>query len=270
MLCDTHTHSVFSGDAENTVEELCNTAVRAGVGVLAITEHANIFADGVEEEQLYARLTENREAVYAARQKYRGKLKLLYGCEIGGPQTNPAWAERVLQFPYDMIIGSNHFWEDGSSIFRTGCTPDTYRDLVLRFLQITKDLILFGRFHTLGHLDYILRYIEGSVEGKPNFREFKPEIDEILTMLVERDMGMEINTTTLRNWLNCLIEPWILKRFRALGGKYVTVGSDAHSVKNVGAGIEQAMQLVYDVGFRHIAYFEKGEPVLVSLEGVGK
>ncbi len=268
MLCDTHTHSVFSGDAESTVAELCEAAVRAGVGVLAITEHANVFADGVEAEQLHARLVAQKEAVSEARQQYQGKLKLIYGCELGSPQTNPAWAEEVLKFPFDMIIGSNHFWEDGGSIYRTGCTPETYRDLVLRFLQITRDLISFGRFHTLGHLDYILRYIEGCVAGKPNFREFEPEIEEILTMLVERDMGMEINTTTLRNWLDCLIEPWILKRFRALGGKYITVGSDAHHQKYVGAGIKEAEKLAYDCGFSHITYFEKGEPILVPLKGV--
>ena len=268
MLCDTHTHSIFSGDAESTVAELCEAAVRAGVGVLAITEHANVFADGVEREELHARLTAHRDAVFAAREQYRGKLKLLYGCEIGGPQNHHAWAEDILQFPYDMIIGSNHFWEDGGSIYRTGCTPETYRELVLHFLKITKDLILFGRFHTLGHLDYILRYIEGCVAGKPNFREFEPEVDEILTLLVERGMGMEINTTTLRNWLNCLIEPWILKRFRALGGKYITVGSDAHHARFVGAGLVEAEKLAFDCGFSHITYFEKGEPVSVPIGGV--
>ncbi|MBE6916049.1 MAG: histidinol-phosphatase HisJ family protein [Ruminococcaceae bacterium] len=268
MLCDTHTHSIHSPDGANTVAELCEAAVRAGVGVLAITDHANIFENRASDAELMSRFLAQKEAILAAREQYRGKLKLLCGCELGEPQLNPAWAEEVLEFPFDMIIGSNHFWSDGDGIYETGCTPETYRDLVLRFLRVTKELIEFGRFHTLGHLDYILRYIEGCVEGKPNFREFEPEIEEILTMLVERGMAIEINTASLRYWLNSLIEPWILERFRALGGKYITIGSDAHVKKYVGFGIEQAARLAYETGFSHITYFEQGEPVQVSLKGV--
>ena len=267
MLCDTHTHSVHSPDGSNTVLELCEAAVRAGVGVLAITDHANIFEDRGKDPDLVSKFVAQKEAIFAAREQYQGKLKVIYGCELGEPQLNPAWAEEILAFPFDMIIGSNHFWAGGDPIYEITCTPETYRAQVLRFLKVTKDLILFGGFNTLGHLDYILRYLQWSMEDTPSYRGFEPEIEEILTLLIQRGMALEINTASLRNKLGCLIEPWILKLYRALGGKYITIGSDAHVVKDVSAGTLDAMRLAYQSGFSPITYFEQGEPILVPLEG---
>lgn len=38
-ICDIHTHSSNSFDAENTVEEMCNCACNKGLFALAITDH---------------------------------------------------------------------------------------------------------------------------------------------------------------------------------------------------------------------------------------
>ena len=38
-ICDIHTHSSNSFDAENTVEEMCKSAVDKGLFALAITDH---------------------------------------------------------------------------------------------------------------------------------------------------------------------------------------------------------------------------------------
>lgn len=270
MFCDTHTHSEHSPDAEDSVIDLCEAAVRAGIGVLAITDHANFFEDRTRDADVLIRMQEQKEAVFAAREQFAGKLKLLWACEIGEPQLNPGLAEEVLKNPYDMVVGSNHFLKGDRSIYHREYPPELDDERILEFLQATKDLILFGRFHTLGHLDYILRLVGRKDNKVLSLRKFEPQIEEILTMLIERDMGIEINTSNLKRWLKTLIEPWILERYRMLGGKYITIGSDAHFKEDVGAGVLEAQKLTYDTGFRHVTYFEKGEPVLVSLEGVGK
>ena len=46
MLCDLHTHSIFS-DGTSTPEELIDLAVDAGLGAIALTDHNTI--DGLED-----------------------------------------------------------------------------------------------------------------------------------------------------------------------------------------------------------------------------
>ena len=41
-ICDIHTHSSNSFDAENTVEEMCNSACNKGLFALAITDTAKL------------------------------------------------------------------------------------------------------------------------------------------------------------------------------------------------------------------------------------
>ena len=86
-------------------------------------------------------------------------------------------------------------------------------------------------------------------------------------MLVERGIALEVNTAGKRKWLASLIEQWILERYRALGGKYITVGSDAHVKEDIGAGFSEACALIRRAGFSEIVYFEQGQPIAVPLKG---
>ena len=57
----------------------------------------------------------------------------------------------------------------------------------------------------------------------------------------------------------------LVKRFRELGGKYITVGSDAHTADMVGKGIEEGLRIAKLAGFEHYAYFEDHKPVLIEI-----
>lgn len=52
ILCDVHTHSNNSFDAENTVEEMCKSALNKGFYAIAITDHceAPFIKFGYNEE----------------------------------------------------------------------------------------------------------------------------------------------------------------------------------------------------------------------------
>lgn len=46
----------------------------------------------------------------------------------------------------------------------------------------------------------------------------------------------------------------------------MTVGSDAHLAKSVGADFDTARRMALEAGFRHIALYEQRKPILVSVE----
>ena len=57
----------------------------------------------------------------------------------------------------------------------------------------------------------------------------------------------------------------ILRRYRARGGEFVTVGSDAHAPARVGSRIPEAIELARAAGIPYLATFDKMRPVLHPL-----
>ena len=78
---------------------------------------------------------------------------------------------------------------------------------------------------------------------------------------------LEINTSGLRQKIG-LTMPTVdyVRRFRELGGEYLTLGSDAHFTEHVGAGIEQGYDIALEAGFEYVTYFKNRKPVKVKIE----
>ena len=71
---------------------------------------------------------------------------------------------------------------------------------------------------------------------------------------------MEINTSAWE-----ADEPWgldILRRFRELGGRFVTVGSDAHNPRALGRRFREAGALAEQAGLA-LAFYRGHEPQLL-------
>ena len=75
---DLHNHTIFSYDGTNTPEEIIENAIIHSVDVIGITDHQ--FSIGGDLREYKSRLSE-------CRHKYKGKITVLRGLEIG---TRPA------------------------------------------------------------------------------------------------------------------------------------------------------------------------------------
>lgn len=73
LVLDTHTHTIASGHAYNTINEMVRTAADKGLQMLAITEHAPGMPGSCHEFYFH-----NLRALH--REKYG--VKLLFGCEL--------------------------------------------------------------------------------------------------------------------------------------------------------------------------------------------
>ena len=86
-------------------------------------------------------------------------------------------------------------------------------------------------------------------------------------MTVEKGIALEINTAALRQPLNKLSpEIDIIKRYKEIGGKYITVGSDAHFAEHLAADIGVAYDAALEAGFECITFFQKRTPMLMKIE----
>jgi histidinol-phosphatase (PHP family) len=50
-----------------------------------------------------------------------------------------------------------------------------------------------------------------------------------------------------------------------LGGEILTIGSDAHKAEDVGKGINEAVMLAKEAGFKFITSFDKRKPIQIKI-----
>ncbi|MCL2488260.1 MAG: histidinol-phosphatase HisJ family protein [Oscillospiraceae bacterium] len=250
---DCHVHTCHSYDCETPPEALCEAALAAGLAGIAVTDHVEtqgISAPGMEQSA-----ADSFAAAKKLRAAYAGRLTVLCGIELGDPLSDLPRAERVLAArPYDMVLASVHSTPEGLDYYYfdfsnadIGAEISRYFDTVLRTAE-------WGRFHALAHLTYPFRYLPAD-KYPANYDPWQSQIDAVLLALAGRGLALEINTAGLRgpcgsNDPRKLTSPDfpIIKRFRELGGRRVTLGSDAHCAGDVGLGLAEAAVLAWEAG----------------------
>ena len=92
-------------------------------------------------------------------------------------------------------------------------------------------------------------------------------MDEILKLTAEKGKALEINTAGLRQAIGKLSPEFeTVKRFRELGGEFVTYGSDAHFAEDVGKGMEEAYDVMLAAGFTELTFFQQRTPLKMPIE----
>ena len=96
--CDYHTHTYFSFDGakDSSPENLCLAAIDRGVTDLAITDH---FECNWSTEAAYPAFDDDNhyKEIMAAKEKFKDKLNLTYGIEIGQYNQVPEVANELLK-----------------------------------------------------------------------------------------------------------------------------------------------------------------------------
>lgn len=258
-------HSKNSPDGEAPVESLCEAAVSAGLQAVAVTDHCEM--NGFSEEGYDRSVPRSHDEAAAAAEKYRGRLQVLRGVELGQATQGRADAEQLLQsLSYDIVLGSLHNlagMPDFAFLDYSEAEPEA---LFSRYLDELLELVRWGRFDVLAHINYPVRYMVGEFGATLNPERFEKKIGFVLETLAAGGKALEINTSGYRQKLGRpLPDLWYLRRFRAAGGKLITFGSDAHRTCDVGANLRDGMALAKQAGFTEYALFVNRRPVPVTL-----
>jgi histidinol-phosphatase (PHP family) len=128
-----------------------------------------------------------------------------------------------------------------------------FEEIVAPYFAEVLAAIRSGLFDTIGHLDYVKKYLAPHV--LPAAFAAAPEVYEpLLQALVERGTGLEVNASGLRQApRETYPAPWAVARFRELGGGLVTAGSDAHRADSFAYGLAHACQVAGAAGFDELA-----------------
>jgi len=264
-LADYHTHSRISPDAGTSMKDMAAAAVAAGLDEVCFTDHVEPvqFGDVRLRETDYDWDALRRE-FDEAQEAWGGQIQLRLGIELGDALWNFDWCDRMLaKAPeLDFIIGSIHMLSEryhGEDLYYFDPKDEREARLgIADYLGQVQKLAEWGRFTVLGHLTLPLRYLNENRGFHLTFDGFEEQVDAILRTLIGNGCGMELNTNRGNQPLPGAD---ILRRYCRLGGKIITLGSDAHSPKHLGCAIPERQALLRECGFTQFCTFEQRKAV---------
>ncbi|MCM1023663.1 MAG: histidinol-phosphatase HisJ family protein [Prevotella sp.] len=279
-LIDCHTHTQFSVDSEADITEMIEKAISLGLAAYAVTDHCECnrwySADHYPDEDTYRYYDFGRDfensvsAVTELKEKYGGKLNLICGVEMGQATHDYGIAEKITSDSrVDFVIGSMHQLpktEDFAFMDYGKMSPKDIAGLAERyFLEINK-LCKWGKFDVLGHLTYILRYMEGKGGVKVAMSPYEEIIRDSFKLLIQNGKGIEINTSGLRQAYGQTFPSlyWV-KIFKEMGGEVLSLGSDAHTAEDLGKGIAEGAEIAKAAGFEYLCYFKERKPNFIKI-----
>ena len=282
-LFDCHTHTQFSMDSEADINECVRRAAELGIAAYAITDHCECNAwyseehySAKEKEVLdhydYARDFEaSVSAVTALKEKYAGKFNLICGTELGQILHDRAVAEKVnADKRLDLIIGSVHQIageKDFYYIDYTKMSMDGIYDLLERYFKEVAEMCSTGLFDVLGHITYCLRYMKQRNGIEADISRFDDIIADSFRTLAQNGKGIEINTSGIRQGFGATFPDLkYLKMFRELGGEILSIGSDSHTVDDIGKDVNIGAEIAKTAGFTHLTCFKERKPVFIRID----
>lgn len=247
-FADMHTHSEFSCDSEEKIADICKAAISKGLIAICITDHIDYNPNDYGFD--YYKKDEYLYDLNLAKENFKDELLVLSGIEFSEPHI---YADKLSEFQkmdYDVILGSIH-WLDSEFVGQKELlekypqidVEEIYYDMVLKSIE-------HGGFDVLAHLDFPKRYYGSTLIGNN-------VLLQILEHLVKNNIALEINTSSLRKGLHDSMPSLsIIEEYINLGGRMLTLGSDAHVVSDIASDFESIISQLSETAINSIGVFK--------------
>lgn len=278
---DYHFHTECSPDSLELLEKHIESARERGINELCVTDHWDLVDElrptvHPKIEQWHEIYIRNFDKISSE------KIKLNFGVEVAEGFTNLAITQKTLTaYPFDFVLGSVHCsgaknedvteGENGEAVNHgkgTGLSVNlknskNLQDRKLILEDYFEELLLQSShtyFDSLSHINYPFRYLNPA-DGLL-ITDYMEQVTAVLENLIKNQKSMELNTTRDKN-----VGMWtpILRRYQELGGKYITIGSDAHVANHIGLGVHEGVELLKSLGFSTYATYTKRTLVEVPI-----
>lgn len=265
IIADLHIHSIHSSDAESTMSENCLSAINKGLKIIGFTDHIDIDYPG---DVVFSKIDRDKylSDIASVVTEFNGKLEILTGLEIGlQPHLKESTSKFIEEFNVDYIIGSTHC-VSGEEISRDGLFKNrTMIESYDRYFEAMIENIKTIDFDILGHLDFVERYYP-SDDRVIKYANHSDLVDEILTLVIRYGKSLEINTSGYRYKLNKPHPSFdILRRYKELGGEFISFGSDSHRAADIAADFDKVREMVCFLGYKYYFYYSGRKPKALVL-----
>ena len=269
--CHVHTEHSFDSKAafgsKASVDAMCTRAIESGYSCLTVTDHNYPAPEGMRAPE---HIRASVEEVNRKKEQYKGKIELLSGVELGDPLDDAIDLESYYAIPdIDCIVGSLHstllfktYFPDnpyGTDFRAAGKSADEtfLKQAVCKYFEMVSEVAEKVDADILAHITFPFRYINGLHKRGLSVSEFSEWTDNVLRSVISSGKVLEINTSGFQSGFGFMPEESLLKRYYELGGRKISLGSDAHSPEQLGRGFPEAIALLKNIGFTHGSYFVK-------------
>jgi histidinol-phosphatase (PHP family) len=267
---DAHLHTDLSPDSDVPIDAFAAGAAERGIAEIAITDHVDFEPSAPAYD--YTTFEQRERIVREAAERWADRgVAIRFGVEV---TWDSVWEadirDHLATHAYDFTIGSVHIYRESpyaAANVASWVKGRSLPDIVAPYFDEVEAAARSGLFDALGHIDFVKRFLFPHVT--PADLAAAPELYErILDALVESGTALEINTSGLRQSPNeSYPSPAIVARFRELGGRGVTVGSDAHRADSLAWGLDDGYGAAADAGFDALTFRRGDAPIAVGIPG---
>lgn len=276
MFTDTHTHlSGFSGDGRQTVDELLIAARDSQLAGICVTDHydKDVFYTPAKEEIFsvddYFLLLDpirHRQAQLQPR--------FYIGIELGFmPHLCSHFSDLTRRYAFDSVILSMHLLDGVDPYVMHEIYLDGKEKLYGRYLRRLAEMIGQCPDHDIvGHFDYISRYAPYT-DRKMRYQETPKAFNLFFRTLIKEQKALEINAGTVAKLLaegyqgfDAWPDPAIMLAYHKLGGRLVSLGSDAHTSADIARYFAKTTAWLKELGFEHVVHYERRRPMLTAIQ----
>lgn len=270
MITDGHNHTKhFSPDAGQSIEELVSEAKSKGFNRIGITEHYEI--DYPEDGLNWMFDLNDYDRTFDQWRKEFSDFELLKGIEFGY-QTHVAEEidKTSMLIPFDVVLLSVHLFRGKDFYVERECYEMPAKDLHTEYISMMAEMCeKCDNFNVAAHYDYINRYTDKK-DDFVTYDECPKEFDRFFEALISKEKALEINTKSIQKhrdggFSRCLPDAAILNRYREMGGKLITLGSDSHFPGTLAVSFNDAVEYLKSLGFTETVYFKDKKPYFESL-----
>ena len=261
MLFDTHMHCNYSCDSEMNFQQAIAAAAKQNIGMI-VTEHwdydypTNGLCFLFDVEEYFSKLWPLRND------------KVLVGIEIGMQTTTAERDEKLAAgYNFDFVLASIHCIGH-RDLYEPACYEGyTRQQIVDEFLQDSITCLeQHDNFDAFAHIDYICRYwpYEGE-EAHLRLQDNPEQFDKLFRLLITKNKPLEINTRRLDDPKAAAALLPLYRRYHELGGKYCTLGSDAHYEEHVGRRLQEALAIAKAADLQPV-YFRNRQMKIMDID----
>ncbi len=268
QVFDCHIHTTYSFDGKASIEQQCEKALSLGFSGVVVADH-NLPPH--KDFPLHENIRTSVLAANEMKKRYSGRLKVFAGLELGDPLTDENYPyQEIYEIDgLDCILGSIHSTPICKKYFPNHPDGDNLLDIARKGdVAFVKEFmgIYYQEYYQLcknvdvdivTHITFPFRYVNGVLGYDLDISEYDAPIKKALCAVIETGKTLEINTSGFSmGWREFMPNERILTMYYELGGRNVSLGSDAHKTENLGVAFETAGAMLKKIGFTHGSYYE--------------
>lgn len=250
---DTHVHTRFSPDGRSSMGDYARRVDAGEADGIGFSEHYEFWpasdACGFLDERAYlAEVAGWRDRGY----------RFFAGVEVDFMEPyEGAIRDHLGRFAFDFVIGSVH---NLPSVSVSGRDTSAFEDdgafdrVLTEYGRAFTASLVLEEFDVLGHPGVFLRHFGPEFfVGRPWAGRLRDLEDDLARKVARSDKLLEVNTSGLFSARKApCAGPFFLERYRAHGGRTVTLASDAHEAAHLRRGFPEAAALLGSLGFDRV------------------